>query len=47
VTTCIEEGTMGIYTHIVQEMEAAKRDFDERVSNKEAHNLARSVVNED
>jgi ribonuclease HI len=47
----INEGTNGVYTHIVREITEARRSFQKftfghelRESNKEAHNLARSVV---
>jgi ribonuclease HI len=52
VVRSLEEGTMGVYAHIVREINEAREDFEELVvshegrgSNKDAHNLARSVVN--
>jgi ribonuclease HI len=50
----LEEETMGIYAHIVCEINEAWREFTEvsfchegRRSNKDAHSLARSVVYND
>lgn len=51
VVASLEQGTMGAYAHIVDEIKASTTSFqnlvfcyDSRLSNKEAHNLARSVV---
>jgi hypothetical protein len=50
----LEERSLGRYAHVIQEVLAVRSDFDElsfsferRVSNKEAHNLARSAVFEE
>jgi ribonuclease HI len=52
VVRSLDEGTMGVYAHIAREINEARGDFEELVisyegrrSNKDAHNLARSVVN--
>ncbi|KAM0834234.1 hypothetical protein ACQ4PT_063741 [Festuca glaucescens] len=54
VIASIEDGSLGVYAHITMEIREAKRDFDElsfcherRSSNKEPHNLAKSVVSDD
>jgi hypothetical protein len=54
VVRSLEERSLGRYAHVIQEVLAARSDFDElsfsferRVLNKEAHNLARSVVFEE
>jgi hypothetical protein len=51
VISSLEEGTMGAYAHIAREINEARSEFTEisfchegQGSNKEAHNLARSVV---
>jgi hypothetical protein len=51
VVANLEQGTMGAYAHIVDEIKASTTSFqnlvfcyENRLSNKEAHNLARSVV---
>jgi ribonuclease HI len=51
VVTSLAEGTLGSYAHIVREIRESKGDFDAlefrheaRISNKEAHCLARSAV---
>ena len=47
----MDQGTMGAYAHVVREFRETARELDEvvvvherRLSNKEAHNLARSSV---
>jgi ribonuclease HI len=54
VIASIEEGSRGVYALITRELRDAKREFDElsfyhekRSSNKEPHNLAKSVVSDD
>jgi ribonuclease HI len=51
VVRSMDQGTMGVYAHVVREFKETARELDEvvvvherRVSNKEAHNLARSSV---
>jgi ribonuclease HI len=47
VVASLEQGTMGAYAHIGDEMMSFQNidfPFDSRLANKEAHNLARSVV---
>jgi hypothetical protein len=51
VITNLEKGTMEVYAHIVQEIHESPEDFEalafvqeRRISNKEAHCLARSSV---
>jgi hypothetical protein len=47
----LEKGTLRVYSYIVREIAESRRDFQDlvfkherRVSNKEAHCLARSVI---
>jgi ribonuclease HI len=54
VITSLDHGTLGVYMHIVHEILASKSSFvslvfgfKSRVLNKEAHNLARSVICDD
>jgi hypothetical protein len=54
VITNLKEGTMGVYAHIVNKILYSKTRFSSlefcfeiRVLNKEAHNLARSIVCDD
>jgi hypothetical protein len=54
VITSLDQGILGVYAHIIREMLASKSSFaslvfgfKNRVLNKEAHNLARSVVCDD
>jgi hypothetical protein len=51
VDTNLEQGTMGLYGHIVREIRESVEDFvtlafvhERRISNKEAHKLAKSSV---
>jgi hypothetical protein len=51
VIRSIEEGSRGVYAHIVQEIVDSKNEVEQvafrheqRTHNKKAHNLARSVV---
>jgi ribonuclease HI len=54
VIRSLEGGSMGVYGHIVREIVESKVGFqkltfghERRSSNKEAHNLARSVIRDD
>jgi hypothetical protein len=54
VVKSLQEGTMDMYAHIIQEINLARSEFREvtfcherRSSNKEAHTLARSMVNKE
>jgi ribonuclease HI len=54
VVRSIKEGTLGVYAQVISEIKVAMETFDmlsfvheRRASNKEAHNLARSVVLDD
>jgi hypothetical protein len=49
-----QEGSKGVYAHIILEMEARRKEFlefsvvfERRLSNQEAHNLARFAVHSD
>jgi hypothetical protein len=51
VIKSLDQGSLGVYAHIVREITETARDFEEAVfvherrsSNKDAHNLARSSV---
>jgi hypothetical protein len=50
VVASLEQGTMGAYAHIVEEIKASTTSFqnlvfrfDSRLVNKEVHNLAKEV----
>jgi hypothetical protein len=51
VIASLEQGTLGVYAHIIQDINESRCSFDvlsfvheSRLSNKEAHSLAKSSV---